>query len=300
MASVGNISLGEYDAEVCPSASKLTNSTRYTAAIILGPIAWRRYCTWRVQKANSAHHAAAMLKRPFLSFPSPLHLPSNILVSIAFMTLFYVHLSYIFHPLKVLSRSDLFLLTGTSVSAPIVQIRSRIASMSFEELGWRREWGDEGLETLLRRLGSFEGRKLHLMIGTSPFLSCLYCTVPKDYLLFSISDSLWHISSNLLLFGVLTARFDSLEAFDEGIYSLIKLSTGRDLRRYSTSSTPVAGSNVVLVRADGYSYRVPVLYLLGLFAITQAAVLQDVIDISFGEGRWDHASSKLGVTTKVQ
>jgi hypothetical protein len=211
-----------------------------------------------------------------------------------------VHLSYLFNPLKVLSRSDLFLLTKTSVSAPIVQIRSRIASMSFEELGWKREWGDEGLETLLRRLGSFEGRKLHLMIGTSPFLSCLHCTVPKDYILFSISEILWHISTNLLLFGVLTARFDSLEAFDEGIFSLIEMATGRNMRYNSAPSSQMAGSNVMLVRADGYSYRVPLLYLLGIFGIAQAAVYQSIIDISFGEGRWDHVSLKQGGIAHLQ
>jgi len=69
-----------------------------------------------------------------------------------------MHLSYLFHPKKVLSRSDLFLLTKASVTTSVANIRAKVASMSFEELGWRKEWGEEGLETLIRRLSSFEGR----------------------------------------------------------------------------------------------------------------------------------------------
>jgi hypothetical protein len=263
------------------------------AAVILGPIAWRKYSIWRLQKARSAQSPSTPTqKRPLLSIPSPFFLPSNILISMAYIALVCMHLSYLFNPLKILSRSDLFLLTNTSVTAPLVQIRSKVASMSFEELGWKAEWGDEGLETLLRRLGSFDGRKLHLMIGTSPFLSCLYCTVPKDYLIYSISDSLWQFSTNLLLFGLLTARFDSLDTFDEVFYSLFQLATGKDLRPQivNPSLSTAAGSNVMLVRPDGYSYRIPLLYLLSAFAVAQAIVYQGFIDLSFGQGRWDHVS----------
>lgn len=97
-------------------------------------------------------------KRPLFSFPSPLLRPSNLFLTLVFVTLLHHHLSYLFHPDKLLTRSDLFLLTKTSVTASVASVRSRVASMSFEELGWRQDWGEEGIETLLRRLSSFEGR----------------------------------------------------------------------------------------------------------------------------------------------
>lgn len=126
------------------------------ALVILGPIGWRKFAAWRQNKARTLNSPTA--RRPFFSLPRPLILPSNLLLTAAFITLVYLHASPLLLSSKVLSRSDLFLITRTSVDASASSIRSRVASMSFGELGWDREWGEEGLETLLRRLSSFDGR----------------------------------------------------------------------------------------------------------------------------------------------
>lgn len=131
------------------------------------------------------------------------------------------------------------------------------------------------------------------MIGTSPFLSCLYCTVPKDYLLYSISDLLWQFSTNLVLFGVLTARFDSLEDFDEIVFSLLEMVTGRDMRSKADATKVGGNANSTNIRPDGYGYRIPLLYLMISFALAQASVYVGIVELSFGQGRWDHVSRSL-------
>ena len=132
------------------------------ALLILGPIAWSKYALWRFEKARASHEEGGAGgvggEHSFLSVPSPLFYPSNLLLSIALLALVYLHLSVLFNPRKVLERSDIFLITDTKVHSPLVYIRSRVASMSFRELGWRQDWGEEGIEMVLRRLGSFEGR----------------------------------------------------------------------------------------------------------------------------------------------
>jgi hypothetical protein len=237
------------------------------------------------------------------------------MLTLTLIVLVHQHMSYLFHPSKLLARSDLFLLTDTSVTTSGAAIRSKIASMSFEELGWRSEWGEEGLETLLRRLSSFEGRvsteekihawnliltslpeeilstqELHLMIGTTPFLSCNFCSSAKDYMIYSIGDQLWQFSTSLVLFGLLTARFDSLQIFDEVVFSTLQLLTRKDMRPATT--TPL--------RPHGYIYRTPLLYLLGLFVLAQTAVYLGFVDISFSQGRWDHVSTLFNMLVNVE
>ena len=130
-------------------------------------------------------------------------------------------------------------------------------------------------------------QKLHLMIGTSPFLSCHFCTTPRDYQLFSIGHHLFQFAASLILFGLLTVRFDSLEVFDEVVYSLLEMTLGRDMRLAAVQANQEAGQ----LRADGHVYRVPFLYLLSSFLLAQAAVYLNLIDASFGHGRWDHVSA---------
>lgn len=130
-------------------------------------------------------------------------------------------------------------------------------------------------------------QKLHLMIGTSPFLSCHFCTTPRDYQLFSIGHHLFQFAASLILFGLLTVRFDSLEVFDEVVYSLLEMTLGKDMRLAAVQANQEAGQ----LRADGHIYRIPLLYLLSSFLLAQAAVYLNLIDASFGHGRWDHVSA---------
>lgn len=133
--------------------------------IILGPIVWRKYSTWQGQKAVSSIINRDVKKRAFFSIPDQIWLPSNLLLITSFLILLYLHLSKLFDPRMVLARSDLFLLTKLPVTTSVAQLRSKVASMTFRELGWKKEWGEEGLETILRRLSSFEGRVSDLLPG---------------------------------------------------------------------------------------------------------------------------------------
>jgi hypothetical protein len=156
MVNVGNWSLGGCQGMLRDDSMYLIGLS-LAALILLGPIAWRKYASWRQEKARQPPPGNAV-KRSWIAFPSPILLPSNLILTATFLSLVFIHLSYLFHPSKVLSRSDLFLLTNANVVTSVANVRSKVASMTFEELGWRQEWGEEGLETLLRRLSSFEGR----------------------------------------------------------------------------------------------------------------------------------------------
>jgi hypothetical protein len=110
-------------------------------------------------------------------------------------------------------------------------------------------------------------------------------------MLFSISERFWQFSINLILFGLLTCRFDSLETFDEVVFSLVQLATRWNLRPADDRSVNhTDNASVIILRPHGYGYRLPLLYLLGAFAVADIAVYLGVVDISFGQGRWDHVS----------
>lgn len=44
------------------------------------------------------------------------------------------------------------------------------------------------------------------------------------------------------------------------------------------------------IRPDGYGYRIPLLYLMGCFALAQASVYLGIVELTFGQGRLDHVS----------
>lgn len=109
-------------------------------------------------------------------------------------------------------------------------------------------------------------------------------------MLFSLSDRLWQLSINLILFGLLTCRFDSLEVFDESVFSLLQMVTRRDLRPAPAHLVYRTDAPTMLLRPHGYGYRTPLLYLMGLYALALISVYLGFVEVTFGQGRWDHVS----------
>jgi len=109
-------------------------------------------------------------------------------------------------------------------------------------------------------------------------------------MLFSLGERIWQFSVNLVLFGLLTSRFDSLEVFDEIVFSLLQMVIGKDLRPAPAHLVNRTDVPTMLLRPHGYVYRVSLLYLLGGFALAELSVYLGIVDVSFGQGRWDHVS----------
>ncbi|PWN87573.1 hypothetical protein FA10DRAFT_304332 [Acaromyces ingoldii] len=261
--------------------------------IVLGPVGWRKLQSWRATKRAEAAAAAATSssrpasRRPFFQLPRPLFLPSNLLLSAVVIGLVVYHLRVLVRTAlgQDLQDGDVFLVSGTGTRASVAEVRSRVASMSWSELGWRSAWGEDGLEMLLRRLTSYEGRRLHLLVGTAPLLECAFCTTASDLALYSLAGRLVQYSAHLLLFGLLTLRCDSLEVVDE-VFRTLGL-----LRSPSSASTP----NGAPVRPHRAPWRGTATYVLVAMLLVECAILFDLFDLSFGYGaggrsRWNHAS----------
>lgn len=135
------------------------------AAVILGPLLWRKTASWRHERKQ---RTAQEQRRSDGTGPLQQQLagsglwstrPSNILLLAAAALLVYEHTTALLLPSQHLFRTDLFLALGLgSTNVPMVFLRAKASALPFDNVAWKAEWGEEGLETLLRRLSSFEGR----------------------------------------------------------------------------------------------------------------------------------------------
>lgn len=127
--------------------------------LIFGPFLWRKFVDWRIQRKHAAQQRRLSGSKERMSrLPSPLSLPSNALVVFAFVVLLLYHGSAVLLRSRRALQSDLFLLLGRSVNTPTATLRTLLEQFPRESVGWKATWTEEGLNTLLRRLGSFEGR----------------------------------------------------------------------------------------------------------------------------------------------
>lgn len=275
---------------------------------MLGPVGWRKLQSWRATKRTEA--ALATTTRPsqrttsLLQLPRPLLLPSNALLSAIVTVLIAYNVDALVRALlgRDLQDADVFLVSGTGTRASVAEVRSRVASMTWSELGWRNSWGEEGLEVLLRRLTSYEGRRLHLLVGTAPLLECRFCSTASDLALFSLANRLVQYSTHLFLFGLLTLRCDSLEMIDEVCRSLGLMQSRHVPSSPIAASSPTAAdgasSSAQPVRLHRAHWRQTAMYMLGAMLLVECAILFDWLDLSFGHGeggrsRWNHWHANL-------
>lgn len=255
-------------------------------ALIFGPVLWRKVNEWRLRKRREANYEQSKRQKGekpdrLARIPLPISLPSNAVVLMAWLVLIVYHLAALFLPSGYAVRSDLFLLLDQPINTSTTALRSILGSTSLKGIGWRDRWTEEGLETLLRRLGSWDGRKLHLLLGIDPFVSCNFCTSSQDYVYYSMITRLAQYGVDMFLLGLLTLRFDALNTLDDIVFLIVTLTTGIDL-----APDKAPGPNTL--RPHRFHWRSSVKYFVVLFAVCELAVLSGFYEFGLSQSRWSH------------
>ncbi|KDN47316.1 hypothetical protein K437DRAFT_294090 [Tilletiaria anomala UBC 951] len=173
--------------------------------------------------------------------------------------------------------TDLFLATRTIMTAPTSELKSKLASMSYSEMGWKARWGEEGLEKLITRLSSLDGRRAYLINGPEPLIECLFCKSDKQFAQYAIARrSLWFVAQASLV-GALTIPGSTLRFFDE-------FATGFGLSAGNSASP----QTLPQARWNSSHWRIPATCgLLGLASI-RVGVLLYYATVSSDQNRMNH------------
>ena len=257
--------------------------------LIFGPFVLRKYVDWQAQRkqkrqqSSSQHHYHRLPIQQTTRLPLPLSQPSNALIIIAFLLLIAYHSSTLLLTSRYALRTDLFLLLNRSVNTPSVVLATLLETFPRHKFGWRSTWTQEGLTTLIRRLSSLDGRKLHLLLGIDPFISCTFCDSSRDYLYFSLATRIMQYGVDLFLLGILTLRFDALNTFDDVVLLIFDLIRGKDTSAFSNN-----GSDGSRLRPHRHQWRKVVKYFVAVCALCEIAILSGFYEIGLGQGRWSH------------
>ena len=145
------------------------SSWQGTLLVILGPFLLRQIFVWYNTNSASARQAGgkgSLLHslRPISPFQPP---PSSAGegaqhsrgLSLTQLITIFVAAGIIGANLMMVCHStDLFLATNTDPPAPLNELRAGVASKTYSQLGWKKGWGEDGLDALMHKLASLEGR----------------------------------------------------------------------------------------------------------------------------------------------
>lgn len=253
--------------------------------LIFGPFLLRKYVDWQSQRkqkrqqSSSQHHYNRLPIQQTTRLPLPLSVPSNALITIVFLLLLVYHSSTLLFTSRYALRTDLFLLLNRSVNTPSTVMATLLETFPRHKFGWKSTWTQEGLTTLIRRLSSWDGRKLHLLLGIDPFISCTFCDSSRDYLYFSLATRIMQYGVDLFLLGILTMRFDALNTFDDVLLLFVDLIRGKDTSTISKNG---------IERPHRHQWRKVVKYFVIVCALCEIAILSGFYEIGLGQGRWSH------------
>lgn len=122
--------------------------------VIVGPTLLRSFRESRLQKKSAPDHPQGLPYSRGLSLSKP----ANLFVVGSALAIFALNLAALLLPSWRLARSDLFLNLGLPVNTSTSRLRASASGISFDNVEWRPVWGEDGLESLLRKLSSFDGR----------------------------------------------------------------------------------------------------------------------------------------------
>ncbi|KAG8959400.1 hypothetical protein FRC03_008025 [Tulasnella sp. 419] len=202
----------------------------YTILIVIGPFAWRRFNTWRIQRKkseatqrilnnlNSAPHTngnhqsndgshasgSSMPANPMAVDPSTMNVvPPNqeltpllkcILVCLSLHTLFIIS-DIVFNP-----PTNIFTALKVPVTLSVSLLREKIMRASDStDL-------PPHLEFLLKRLQSFDARSYYIRFGHQAVTTCTHCTSHYDYLVYYIPKVSTQYLRMAFLMAVMTIK----------------------------------------------------------------------------------------------
>ncbi|CAD6943638.1 unnamed protein product [Tilletia caries] len=176
------------------------------AAVVLGPLILRKGLEFFRGGLRSSISGLR-------SVPSPLSgraLPAELLLLALTAALVAYHawalVDIVFFP-ATNRVTDVFLASDTPVNAASILLRERVAKYAsglFERLTDTYVPAGAAVEELFRRLTSYEGRKIYLIVGEEPLLYCVFCVKPNDYKLYTLPLRLAAYGAHFVFFGILT------------------------------------------------------------------------------------------------
>lgn len=189
-----------------------------SVVMIALPIALRRLQAWYYAPPPSAVNARSVTPKR-LALPA-LQTPSDCILAALVSAL-------VVHALTSAWRAprDLFLATRLTTDTSTATLRAAVAGKQLRDLAWRAEWGEVGLERILRRVSSWEGRKLYLLLGAEPLIACTFCASSQDYTNYALFTRTPWYALHLIVVGLLTLPTATLSAIDAVLVQLLRQPT---------------------------------------------------------------------------
>ncbi|KAK0535858.1 hypothetical protein OC834_001383 [Tilletia horrida] len=259
------------------------------AVVILGPLVLRKGIEFFRGGLRSSVSGLRSIPTPFSGRAPPCELLLLALtlglVSYHVWSLVYI----VFFP-NTNRITDVFLASDTPVNAASVLLRERVAKHAqglFERLTDTYVPAGAAADELFRRLTSYEGRKIYLMVGEEPLLYCLFCVRPNDYKLYTLPLRLASYGVHFILFGILTLGDPTLTLLNASLSRkpVISAAAGPDAK---TDRPTQHQAETVRYQPSRAAWRSSVLLLLLTGLCSELFALHSVADVRNGQGRWNH------------
>ncbi|KAE8272171.1 hypothetical protein A4X09_0g178 [Tilletia walkeri] len=262
------------------------------AAVVLGPLLLRKGIEFFRGGLRSSISGFRSVPSPFTSRAPPAEL---LLLALTFsLTLYHTYtlLNIVFFP-ATNRVTDVFLASDTPVNAASVLLRERVAKHAqgmFERLTDTYVPAGAAVEELFRRLTSFEGRKIYLMVGEEPLLYCVFCVKPNDYKLYTLPLRLAAYGAHFVFFGILTLGDPTLSLINTTLSPSADSGNNREddeeSEKDSDQDTQLHSSGRYQPSRAAWRRSVLLLLLSGLTG--ELFALHSFADVRNGSGRWNH------------
>ncbi|KAL9936653.1 hypothetical protein V8E36_004721 [Tilletia maclaganii] len=262
------------------------------AAVVLGPLLIRKGLEFFRGGLRGYISGLRSIPSPLSGRAPPAEL-ALLTLSLSLLTYHIASIIYIIFFPSTNRITDVFLASDTPVNAASVLLRERVAKYAqglFERLTDTYVPAGAAADELFRRLTSFEGRKIYLMVGEEPLLYCLWCVRPPDYKMYTHPPRLASYGAHFVLFGILTLGDPTIQIVNAKLLRRGKTGGAAGQTEEGPSDIHSGQQSTIGGRyqPSRAAWRRSVLILLLTGLLGEMFTLHSLADVRNGLGRWNH------------